>query len=143
MTTHRGEPTVTTAVKSLRVERLTVGQVLAFADELREQGAPLTQEIGYERSDYALKQLSCRWTEPAPAPPTIAVEGGALAEPGEFARLRKAAGLTQETLAERTGLARSSIANLEAGRQDVPLSKLQAHAEAVGARLVLGVGAAS
>lgn len=37
---------------------------------------------------------------------------------------RKAAGMTQQQLADRIGIARSSVANLEAGRQDMTISRL-------------------
>jgi len=37
---------------------------------------------------------------------------------------RKTAGLTQQQLADRIGMARASVSNLEAGRQDMTLSRL-------------------
>ena len=39
---------------------------------------------------------------------------------------RSAAGMTQEEVGQRIGLVRSSVANLEAGNQDMPISKLAA-----------------
>lgn len=45
---------------------------------------------------------------------------------------RTACGLTQAELAPKASLARSSIANLEAGRQAVPLYKLDEVARALG-----------
>jgi transcriptional regulator with XRE-family HTH domain len=45
---------------------------------------------------------------------------------------RKAANLTQEDLAERVGLSRTSITNIERGRQHVPLHMLFSLATAVG-----------
>lgn len=50
---------------------------------------------------------------------------------------REALGLTQQDVAEWLGMARSSVANFETGRQDVPLSKVTSYAHAVGLRLVL------
>ncbi len=41
-------------------------------------------------------------------------------------RARKHAGLTQQQVAERTGYSRASIANLERGAQDPPLSAVYA-----------------
>ena len=41
-----------------------------------------------------------------------------------FQELRKANGARQEEVAARVGLTRSSIANFEAGRQDVPLTRI-------------------
>jgi transcriptional regulator with XRE-family HTH domain len=45
---------------------------------------------------------------------------------------RKAAGLTQEVLAERVGLSRPSIANIERGNQQVPLHMLASFASVLG-----------
>lgn len=52
---------------------------------------------------------------------------------GERVReLRAGHGLTQLALAERSGISRPSIANLEAGRQNVSLRQLCALATALG-----------
>jgi predicted transcriptional regulator len=48
---------------------------------------------------------------------------------------REALGLTQADLADWIGLARSSVTNFETGRQDMPLSKVTAYADAVGCDL--------
>lgn len=48
---------------------------------------------------------------------------------------RTACGLTQAELAPKASLARSSIANLEAGRQAVPIHKLDEVARALGVPL--------
>ncbi len=48
---------------------------------------------------------------------------------------RDAAGLTQEQVALRVGMVRSSIANLEAGRQDMNISRLALVAAAVNLNL--------
>jgi transcriptional regulator with XRE-family HTH domain len=40
------------------------------------------------------------------------------------AGIRRRRGLTQQEMAARIGLSRSSIANIEAGRQDMPAAKL-------------------
>jgi len=45
---------------------------------------------------------------------------------------RQAAGLTQEVLAERVGLSRPSIANIERGNQQVPLHMLASFASVLG-----------
>jgi len=45
---------------------------------------------------------------------------------------RKAANLTQEALAERVGLSRTSITNIEKGRQHVSLHMLFSLANAIG-----------
>ncbi len=49
---------------------------------------------------------------------------------------RKAANLTQEALAERVGLSRTSITNIEKGRQHVSLHMLFTLAAAIGVELV-------
>ena len=53
-----------------------------------------------------------------------------------FGRLLQASrdrrGLTQSVLAKRVGLSRTSIANIETGRQRVPLHMLQVFASALG-----------
>lgn len=54
----------------------------------------------------------------------------------ELRRRRKVFGLTQQQVAERLGLSRPSVANFEQGNQDMPLSKVEAYAVAVGVRLV-------
>jgi len=45
---------------------------------------------------------------------------------------RKAAGLTQEVLADRVGLSRPSITNIELGNQQVPLHMLDSFASVLG-----------
>lgn len=49
-----------------------------------------------------------------------------------IARARKTAGLRQDDLATATGLSRSSIANIESGRQELSLTNLRAIADALG-----------
>lgn len=46
--------------------------------------------------------------------------------------MRKAHKLTQQELALKVGLSRAQIANVEAGRTDMPLSTLKRYAEAFG-----------
>jgi transcriptional regulator with XRE-family HTH domain len=48
---------------------------------------------------------------------------------------REAEGLSQEQVAQRVGMVRSSIANLEAGRQDMNISRLALVAAAVSLNL--------
>lgn len=48
-------------------------------------------------------------------------------------RLRTRRGLSQESLAGRAGLSRTSVVNIEAGRQGVALATLYRLAEALGA----------
>jgi transcriptional regulator with XRE-family HTH domain len=48
---------------------------------------------------------------------------------------RNAEGLSQEQVAQRVGMTRSSIANLEAGRQDMNISRLALVAAAVNLNL--------
>jgi transcriptional regulator with XRE-family HTH domain len=45
---------------------------------------------------------------------------------------REAAGLSQEQVAKRVGLARSSVANLEAGRQDMNITRITGILAALG-----------
>jgi transcriptional regulator with XRE-family HTH domain len=45
---------------------------------------------------------------------------------------RKAAGLTQEDMADRVGLSRPSITNIELGKQQLPLHMLDSFASALG-----------
>ena len=49
-----------------------------------------------------------------------------------FREARKAAGLTQEHVAERVGLTRTSVTNIERGRQHISLHQLYLLAAAVG-----------
>ena len=51
-------------------------------------------------------------------------------------RIRKARGLTQESVALAVGLTRTSIVNAEVGRQRLPLHTLLAVAQALGVGLV-------
>lgn len=51
---------------------------------------------------------------------------------GRVRRAREAAGLTQPELAKALGLTRSSVSNLEAGRQRPPLHLLAAIAQQTG-----------
>lgn len=45
---------------------------------------------------------------------------------------RDKAGLTQQDLADRLGLSRTSVVNIEQGRQGIPLSSLPKFADALG-----------
>lgn len=45
---------------------------------------------------------------------------------------RKTAGLTQEVLADRVGLSRPSITNIELGKQQLPLHMIEAFASVLG-----------
>lgn len=54
--------------------------------------------------------------------------------------MRISAELTQDDLADRVGLTRSSIANIEAGRQDPPLSRILCIAAALDCPLGVLVG---
>lgn len=45
---------------------------------------------------------------------------------------RKASGLTQEELCKKVMLSRAQIANIESGRSDMPVKKLQLFADAFG-----------
>lgn len=47
-------------------------------------------------------------------------------------KARKSAGLTQEALADRVKLSRTSITNIELGKQHIPLHMLETFASAVG-----------
>jgi transcriptional regulator with XRE-family HTH domain len=49
-------------------------------------------------------------------------------------RLRQQGGMTQADLAERLGMARTSVSNLEAGGQNLPINSLPALAAALGVR---------
>ena len=55
--------------------------------------------------------------------------------PADLRAERKAQGLTQADLAKWIGVSRSSVTNFESGRQDMPLSKVAAYADAVGCDL--------
>jgi transcriptional regulator with XRE-family HTH domain len=46
--------------------------------------------------------------------------------------IRTAAGLTQDDVADKIGCARSSVANIEAGRQDTTVTRLVAIADVLG-----------
>ena len=54
-----------------------------------------------------------------------------------FAKSRKTAGLTQQALAERTGLSRMAVQKLESGAVDPRLSTLEVAARALGLELML------
>lgn len=47
-------------------------------------------------------------------------------------RRRQIAGLSQEALAKRVGMSRTSVTNIEKGRQQIPLHMLYAFADALG-----------
>lgn len=56
--------------------------------------------------------------------------------------LRKAKGLSQKDLAERTGLSQQHVSAIESGRIDPRISTLDAMAHALGAQITLRAGAA-
>jgi transcriptional regulator with XRE-family HTH domain len=58
-------------------------------------------------------------------------------------RLRKARGMRQQDLAAASGLTRSSVANIESGRQDLTVASLIAFAKALGVTLDVLTGLAS
>ena len=47
---------------------------------------------------------------------------------------RNGAGLTQEEVAEKSGISRAQIANIEAGRSDIPVKTFMRLAEAIGCK---------
>lgn len=53
----------------------------------------------------------------------------------EVAKAREAAELTQDQMAEMTGLSQSSVANIENGRQLPPLDRLYMIASVVGCEI--------
>jgi DNA-binding XRE family transcriptional regulator len=57
----------------------------------------------------------------------------------ELVARRRAAGLSQEEVAERMGTSQPAVARLEAGQVDARVSTVQRYADAVGARLRLGL----
>lgn len=133
----RGTPQTSVVVRSKPVSEMTAGQLQAYAAELAEAGAPATAEI-YVRKDAGAVAFRCSWDEPLPEPAGLPVTGVASPVTGAaFAELRRTAGLTQAEAGQQAGIARSSVANLEAGRQDMTVSKLRALAAAYGAQLVL------
>ena len=58
----------------------------------------------------------------------------------ELAAHRRAAALSQETVAERMGTSQPAVARLEAGEVDVRLSTVERYAAAIGCRLEVHVG---
>ena len=60
----------------------------------------------------------------------------------ELAAHRRAAALSQETVAERMGTSQPAVARLEAGEADVRLSTVERYAAAIGCRLEVHVGPA-
>jgi len=57
----------------------------------------------------------------------------------ELVARRRAVGLSQGEVAERMGTSQPAVARLEAGQVDARVSTLQRYADAVGARLRLGL----
>lgn len=55
--------------------------------------------------------------------------------------VRSGRGLTQRAVAERAGLSRASVANVEAGRQNLGLLQLEALAGALGVQVERLMGA--
>lgn len=69
------------------------------------------------------------------ADPKVKAAYDALEPAYQLARLRIAKGLTQEELAERTGLKQPNIARMETGRATPTLDTLRRVAEALGYRV--------
>ncbi|MBM0235934.1 helix-turn-helix transcriptional regulator [Micromonospora sp. ATA32] len=88
---------------------------------------------GCARGMFTCRYPECTFPDAAPSQrPTVAVPqpGDRLARFGQRVRaLREAAGLRQADLAAKVGLARTSIANIEAGRQDTTVTVLLALAD--------------
>ena len=101
--------------------------LLAASEGHSAQDDFLLREVTAPRVNYALVSLE---------PEGNAEEQGLAATVGaSLARCRKASGMTQRDLSEKTGIDQAAISRIEAGRANPTLSTLEALAEGVGASM--------
>lgn len=101
--------------------------LLAASEGRSAQDDFLLREVALPRVDYALVSLEPEGNAER--------QGLAAAVGASLARCRKAAGMTQRDLSEKTGIDQAAVSRIEAGRANPTLSTLEALAEGVGATL--------
>ena len=109
-------------------------ELLASAEGRSAQDDFLIREVPAPRIDYAAVAFDGQLSEPeSPAREWCAVIGP------EIASRRRALGLTQQQLAEKTGIDQAAISRIESGRANPTLNTLDALVEGVGAYLLVRI----
>ena len=113
-------------------------ELLISSEGRSSQDDFLIREVLTSRRDYAVVALD--GNRPAPEAPG-ALEASARAWRAaigfEIAERRRAASLTQQQLAEKTGIDQAAISRIESGRANPTIDTLSALAEGVGASLLV------
>ena len=109
-------------------------ELLASAEGRSAQDDFLIREVPAPRVDYAVVALDDQPSAlESPARGWCAIIGP------KIASYRRSMGLTQQQLAEKTGIDQAAISRIESGRANPTLNTLDALAEGVGASLLVKI----
>ena len=99
----------------------------------------LAREVPAQRVDYAVVSLAETASSPALAPDDVPSRTWCAILGPQIASKRRAAGLTQQQLAEKTGIDQAAISRIESGRANPTLNTLEELVESVGASLMVKI----
>lgn len=111
--------------------------LLAASEGRSAQDDFLIREVvaGEQRVAYATVAVDGGKSDAGKAPSPLSAAVGA-----QLAAKRREAGMTQQQLAEKTGIDQAAISRIESGRGNPTLDTLQALAEGVGADVAVEIG---
>lgn len=115
--------------------------LLAAAKGRSAQDDFLVREVSQSRVSYAVLSLDAESGKTAGAPASSALPSRSWCQTigPKIAEKRKAAGMTQRELAEKTGIDQAAISRIESGRANPTLNTLDALVEGVGSSLLIEI----
>ena len=111
--------------------------LLASAEGRSAQDDFLIREVAVPHIDYAAVPFESEQNAPGDANPPARSWCAVLGP--QIARKRRAAGLTQQQLAEKTGIDQAAISRIESGRANPTLNTLDSLVEGVGSSLLVRI----